>query len=152
MFAAARMERDPHRRPVPLPALPSLRCMSAWDGWGLGGEAWVSEIRPREGARGGLCGNSLKRLESNATAPQRRKPGQHQKPGTNMRGGAEPIAAAFVPAGALKKQNRSVVLSLPLLLLPLGFRSGLELPAPSVLDSGAATNCCHSPCKLQEAL
>lgn len=72
--------------------------------------------------------------------------------GHHTRGGTEPIAAALFPAGVLKKQDRSVVLSLSLLLLPLGFRSGLELPAPSVLDSGAATNCCHSPYKLQEAL
>lgn len=90
LLAAARTERDPHRRPVPLPALLSLRCTSAWDGWGLGGEAWVSEIRRREGARGGLCGNSLKRLGSDATAPQRRKPGQHQKPGTTTGEGRSP--------------------------------------------------------------
>lgn len=31
-------------------ALASLRRMSAWYGWALGGEAWVSESRPREGA------------------------------------------------------------------------------------------------------
>lgn len=90
-------------------ALASLRGTSAWYGWGLGGEAWVSEIRPREGARGWLCGNRLKRLESDATALQRRKPGQHQRPGTTVRGGAEPIAAAF-----LRQQNRSAVQSLPL--------------------------------------
>ena len=114
MLAAARMERDLHRQSVPLPTLPSLRCTSTWDGGGLGGEAWVSEIRPRDAARGGLCGNRLKRLASDATAPQRRKPGQHQKPGTTVRGGAEPIAAAFSPAGVLRQQNRSAVLSLPL--------------------------------------